>query len=117
MEMNASSCRNKSALRGEVAGQLSSFSITCFLAKEGGEGSELKKHAVIMDEVDGMDGNADRGGVSVSGGVGGVGLVGIKWVWSGDVSICHRVILVMGIRALLQITMTLHYNPITAVSS
>ena len=31
---------------------------------EGGE--EMKKHCLIMDEVDGMSGNEDRGGVQVS---------------------------------------------------
>ena len=29
-------------------------------------------HVLIMDEVDGMDGNADRGGISVSLGKGGL---------------------------------------------
>lgn len=77
--MNASSCRNKAALRSDVASQLSSASITSFMTKEGGVACEAKKRALIMDEVDGMDGNADRGGVSVSGcglgeGGGGVGL-------------------------------------------
>ena len=67
MERNASSCRNKSSLQTDVAGQLTSASITSFLVKEGGVASTPKNHALIMDEVDGMDGNADRGGISVSG--------------------------------------------------
>ncbi len=66
VEMNASSCRNKSALQSEVACQLSSMAITSFLARKEGVASAPKKRALIMDEVDGMDGNADRGGVSVS---------------------------------------------------
>jgi len=67
VERNASSCRNKSSLQTNVAGQLTSASITSFLVKKGGVASAPKNHALIMDEVDGMDGNADRGGISVSG--------------------------------------------------
>ena len=66
--MNASSCRNKSTIRQQVASQLSSLTITAFLGPAGSQGglASGRKHALIMDEVDGMDGNADRGGISVS---------------------------------------------------
>lgn len=68
VEMNASSCRNKSTIREQVSSLLSSHSITAFLGPAGSQGGVAsgRKHALIMDEVDGMDGNADRGGVSVS---------------------------------------------------
>lgn len=62
MEMNASSCRNKSTIHNLVGSQVSSLSISGFL----GGGASGRRHAVIMDEVDGMDGNADRGGMGVS---------------------------------------------------
>ena len=62
--MNASSCRNKSAIRDQVASQLTSLSITAFLGSKESVKSG-RRHVLIMDEVDGMDGNADRGGMSV----------------------------------------------------
>lgn len=65
VEMNASSCRNKSAIRGQVSSQLNSLSITAFLGGNKGGVASGRKHVLIMDEVDGMDGNADRGGISV----------------------------------------------------
>ena len=63
--MNASSCRSKSAIHDKVSSQLSSLSIASFLGgkKEGVSGG--KGQVLIMDEVDGMDGNSDRGGISV----------------------------------------------------
>lgn len=62
--MNASSCRNKSTIRDTVGGQVNSLSITAFLGDKGGVVSG-RRHALIMDEVDGMNGNADRGGMRV----------------------------------------------------
>ena len=64
--MNASSCRNKSALTREISSQLLSLSLNSFMGDKKGSVSDWQGHAVIMDEVDGMDGNADRGGISVS---------------------------------------------------
>lgn len=63
--MNASSCRSKSAIHDKVGSLLSSLSIASFLGgkKEGVAGG--RGHVLIMDEVDGMDGNSDRGGTSV----------------------------------------------------
>ena len=61
--MNASAKRNKAALQGEVAANLTSLSIDSFM-----EGGVAKgKHVLIMDEVDGMAGNEDRGGMQVGG--------------------------------------------------
>ena len=40
-----------------------------FVAATGGSGSTAaagRRHALIMDEVDGMAGNEDRGGIQVS---------------------------------------------------
>ncbi len=65
--MNASAKRNKATLKGEVAAQLTSASIHSFMGG-GGAGGGAKsgyKHVLIMDEVDGMAGNEDRGGVQV----------------------------------------------------
>lgn len=64
--MNASSCRNKSAIHEQVSSQLNSLSITAFLGGKQGGVASGRRHVLIMDEVDGMDGNADRGGMSVS---------------------------------------------------
>ena len=63
--MNASSCRNKSTIRNEVSCQVNSLSITAFLGTAKGDVETGRRHALIMDEVDGMGGNADRGGISV----------------------------------------------------
>ena len=62
VEMNASSTRNKRTLHQEVASQLSCLSLGA-LIKEGVSGG--RRHALIMDEVDGMAGNEDRGGMQV----------------------------------------------------
>ena len=62
VEMNASSTRNKRTLHEEVASQLSCLSLGA-LIKEGV--SSGRRHVLIMDEVDGMAGNEDRGGMQV----------------------------------------------------
>lgn len=64
--MNASSCRNKSTIHNEVGSLLNSLSISAFMGGSKGGVASGRRHALIMDEVDGMSGNADRGGVSVS---------------------------------------------------
>ncbi|ODM98365.1 Replication factor C subunit 1 [Orchesella cincta] len=57
-ELNASDTRNKRGLHENVADALSSKSLVF------GKNEELsRKHVLIMDEVDGMSGNEDRGGV------------------------------------------------------
>lgn len=52
-----------------VATQLRNTSITAFTTQGVGQGGAAR-HAVIMDEVDGMSGNEDRGGMQVGGGAG-----------------------------------------------
>lgn len=47
-----------------VATQLRNTSITAFTDQGAGQG-RAARHAVIMDEVDGMSGNEDRGGMQV----------------------------------------------------
>ena len=65
MELNASATRSKKRLHDEVATQLHCTSIDVFRTKSVGVSSG-QRHALIMDEVDGMAGNEDRGGVQVS---------------------------------------------------
>ncbi|KAG0444177.1 hypothetical protein HPB47_014086 [Ixodes persulcatus] len=55
LELNASDTRSKKSLKQEVAELLGNQTLT-------GEGLS-SKHMLIMDEVDGMAGNQDRGGV------------------------------------------------------
>ena len=62
VEMNASSTRNKCTLHDEVTSQLSCLSLG---ALRKGCVSSGRRHALIMDEVDGMAGNEDRGGMQV----------------------------------------------------
>lgn len=49
-----------------VATQLQNTSITAFTSQGAGQDGATR-HAVIMDEVDGMSGNEDRGGMQVGG--------------------------------------------------
>ena len=75
--MNASSTRSKKTLHEEVASHLSCLSMDAFLEGKGGGaggGASGKYHALIMDEVDGMAGNEDRGGVQV-------GSDGVSIIW------------------------------------
>lgn len=59
VEFNASDTRSKKQLQNHVSELLSSSSLSHFLDGK----SVTKKHALLMDEVDGMAGNEDRGGV------------------------------------------------------
>lgn len=59
VEFNASDTRSKKQLQSCVSELLSTTSLSPFL---GGK-SVTKNHALLMDEVDGMAGNEDRGGV------------------------------------------------------
>ncbi|XP_038608447.1 replication factor C subunit 1 [Tachyglossus aculeatus] len=61
VELNASDTRSKNSLKEMVAESLNNTSIRgfCSGAVQAGGG----KHALIMDEVDGMAGNEDRGGI------------------------------------------------------
>ncbi|VFV29543.1 replication factor c subunit 1 [Lynx pardinus] len=62
VELNASDTRSKNSLKEIIAESLNNTSITGFYSS-GGAHSVSMKHAVIMDEVDGMAGNEDRGGI------------------------------------------------------
>ena len=62
VELNASSTRNKRTLHEEVASQVSCLSIDALVR---GGVSSGRRHALIMDEVDGMAGTEDRGGMQV----------------------------------------------------
>lgn len=61
VELNASDTRSKNSMKEVVAESLNNTSIKGFYS--GSSKSVSNKHALIMDEVDGMAGNEDRGGV------------------------------------------------------
>ncbi|KAA3678862.1 replication factor C subunit 1 [Paragonimus westermani] len=61
-ELNASDCRSKRSLQEEISQALAMTNLAQMAC---GEISRLstKQHVLIMDEVDGMAGNEDRGGI------------------------------------------------------
>ncbi|OPJ71031.1 replication factor C subunit 1 [Patagioenas fasciata monilis] len=61
VELNASDTRSKNSLKEVVAESLDNTSIKDFCY--GTSSSVSGKHVLIMDEVDGMAGNEDRGGI------------------------------------------------------
>ncbi|KFQ81902.1 Replication factor C subunit 1, partial [Phoenicopterus ruber ruber] len=61
VELNASDTRSKNSLKEVVAESLNNTSIKDF--GSGTSSSVSRKHILIMDEVDGMAGNEDRGGI------------------------------------------------------
>ncbi|XP_043099548.1 replication factor C subunit 1 isoform X2 [Puntigrus tetrazona] len=61
VEMNASCTRSKNSLKEVIAESLNNTSIKNFYS--GASQTVSSKHALIMDEVDGMAGNEDRGGI------------------------------------------------------
>ncbi|XP_062991325.1 replication factor C subunit 1 isoform X2 [Elgaria multicarinata webbii] len=61
VELNASDTRSKNSLKEVVAESLNNTSIKGFCT--GTSSSVSTKHVLIMDEVDGMAGNEDRGGI------------------------------------------------------
>ncbi|XP_071073115.1 replication factor C subunit 1 isoform X8 [Dasypus novemcinctus] len=62
VELNASDTRSKNSLKEIVAESLNNTSIKGFYSN-GAAHLVSTKHALIMDEVDGMAGNEDRGGI------------------------------------------------------
>ncbi|XP_038948447.1 replication factor C subunit 1 isoform X7 [Rattus norvegicus] len=62
VELNASDTRSKNSLKAIVAESLNNTSIKGFYTS-GASPSVSARHALIMDEVDGMAGNEDRGGI------------------------------------------------------
>lgn len=61
VEMNASCTRSKNSLKEVVAESLNNTSIESFY--KGTSQKVSSKHVLIMDEIDGMAGNEDRGGI------------------------------------------------------
>ncbi|KAM3864864.1 replication factor C subunit 1 [Diretmus argenteus] len=61
VEMNASCTRSKNSLKEVIAESLNNTSIKDFYT--GTSQTVSNKHVLIMDEVDGMAGNEDRGGI------------------------------------------------------
>ncbi|CAL8389260.1 unnamed protein product [Arctogadus glacialis] len=61
VEMNASCSRSKNTLKEVIAESLNNTSIKNFYA--GTSQTVSSKHVLIMDEIDGMAGNEDRGGI------------------------------------------------------
>lgn len=60
IELNASDTRSKRSLHEDVAKMLKNKSMSHYIE---GNASIAQRHCLIMDEVDGMAGNEDRGGV------------------------------------------------------
>ncbi|XP_054845784.1 replication factor C subunit 1 isoform X2 [Eublepharis macularius] len=61
VELNASDTRSKNSLKEMIADSLNNTSIKGFCS--GASTSVSSKHVLIMDEVDGMAGSEDRGGI------------------------------------------------------
>lgn len=67
LELNASDTRSKKLINGQVRELLGNTKLTDFFkSNESNSKTDTltSKHCVIMDEVDGMAGNEDRGGIS-----------------------------------------------------
>lgn len=62
LEFNASDTRSKKLLKDHVTDLLSNTTVKGYFTDDKAEKS-TKKHILLMDEVDGMAGNEDRGGV------------------------------------------------------
>ncbi|XP_067938204.1 replication factor C subunit 1-like isoform X1 [Watersipora subatra] len=60
-ETNASDSRSKKILQGTIGQALGNTTLVDYMGNRGETNS--KKHCIIMDEVDGMAGNEDRGGM------------------------------------------------------
>lgn len=61
VEFNASDTRSKKLLKAEVSDLIKNNSLSNYFTSENEQVS--KRHVLIMDEVDGMAGNEDRGGI------------------------------------------------------
>ncbi|XP_011631850.1 replication factor C subunit 1, partial [Pogonomyrmex barbatus] len=61
VEFNASDTRNKMLLKEEISGLLSNTTMKDYVT--GAKQKITSKHVLLMDEVDGMAGNEDRGGL------------------------------------------------------
>ncbi|KAK3793019.1 hypothetical protein RRG08_060532, partial [Elysia crispata] len=65
VELNASDTRSKRSLKEVVAESLDNNTLADYTGAAGGQrgGPSGQSHCLIMDEVDGMAGNEDRGGL------------------------------------------------------
>lgn len=63
LEFNASDTRSKRLLKDEIASILSNKTVKSFMIKNEETKNKNPKHVLLMDEVDGMAGNEDRGGM------------------------------------------------------
>ncbi|XP_063394137.1 replication factor C subunit 1 [Cydia fagiglandana] len=63
VEFNASDTRNKSLIKEQIGELLTTTSLSGYAKGMTGKQAVSKKHVLVMDEVDGMAGNEDRGGL------------------------------------------------------
>ncbi|KAL7636133.1 UNVERIFIED_CONTAM: hypothetical protein RMT77_013952 [Armadillidium vulgare] len=63
VELNASDTRSKKALSEEVSQLLTNESLAGYASERSGSDATSRNRVLLMDEVDGMAGNEDRGGV------------------------------------------------------
>ncbi|XP_068628353.1 replication factor C subunit 1 [Battus philenor] len=63
VEFNASDTRNKTLIKEQIGELLTSTSLSAYARGDTGKQAVSKKHVLVMDEVDGMAGNEDRGGL------------------------------------------------------
>ncbi|XP_047034174.1 replication factor C subunit 1 [Helicoverpa zea] len=63
VEFNASDTRNKTLIKEQIGELLTSTSLSAYAKGDTGKQAVTKKHVLVMDEVDGMAGNEDRGGL------------------------------------------------------
>ena len=64
VEMNASDTRSKRMLGESVADSLNNTSVATLMVKGNANNNVTSKRVLLMDEVDGMAGNEDRGGIA-----------------------------------------------------
>ncbi|RVE52058.1 hypothetical protein evm_003336 [Chilo suppressalis] len=63
VEFNASDTRSKTLIKEQISELLTTTSLSGFAKGVTGKQAVTKKHVLVMDEVDGMAGNEDRGGL------------------------------------------------------
>ncbi|XP_050354909.1 replication factor C subunit 1 [Nymphalis io] len=63
VELNASDTRSKNLIKEQISELLTSTSLSGYAKGNAGKGAVSKKRVLVMDEVDGMAGNEDRGGL------------------------------------------------------
>ncbi|XP_022113761.2 replication factor C subunit 1 [Pieris rapae] len=63
VEFNASDTRSKNLIKEQISELISTKSLSGYAKGVTGKQAVTKKHVLVMDEVDGMAGNEDRGGL------------------------------------------------------